>query len=320
MTDVTVLGDINVDMITDQINKFPKKDKQITTDSIELQPGGSSFNVALASSGLGLKTRFIGKLGEDPLSDFLLKMSNSADIDTKIKIDPESRSGVTLAINFKNGKRSFITSRGTNRTLNMNDFSLDDIEGEILSLSGFNLLDGLRNDVQTIFAYASKRGIKTSLDPNWDPKGWGNDRLKQLHDILKVTDIFFPDLDEGRMVSKTRIPKFIVKRLLSMGPKIVCLKMGKDGCLIASKEKTFRIPTIKVDPVNTVGAGDIFTASFLKSYLEGNSLYYCGEFASILASVSTTKAGLDRYPKGSDLECWLGNFIGEEWKRNLTRK
>jgi sugar/nucleoside kinase (ribokinase family) len=297
MVKVTVLGDINADIITSQISRLPKKDNQITIDSIILQPGGSSFNTALACARMRMKTRFIGKIGNDEFSKYLLKIGKSFGVDMRVKVDRESKTGATMAINFDDGERSFITFKGPNDTLKMSDFDLKKIKGQVLCISGFNLLDGLRKDVRSIFEYVRNKGMITVLDPNWDPQGWGKERLRELKRVLKETDIFLPDIDEARMVSRRPTPNLMLKRIMKMGPQIVALKMGKKGCMIGYEDRILKISAPQVKPIHTVGPGDVFTAAFLKSYLGKKSLYYCGKFAVYMASKSTTKSGLDRYPK-----------------------
>lgn len=296
MVDVTVLGDINVDLLTFPIEEYPEKDKQIIVPSIQLNPGGSAFNIVLACSKLGIKTKFIGKIGNDIFSKYLLKVLKNNKINYKAKVSKNERTGITLGISFRDETRSMISFKGTNETFSIKDFDIKEIKGKIFIISGFNLLNSLRKDVVDLIQYAKRNGMKTGLDPNWDPEGWTENRLKDIYDVLKVVDWFFPDLEEGKAITFTDKDVLIVKKLIHLGPKIVCLKMGDKGCLIGDKDKIELVKTFDVKPINPTGAGDIFLAAFIKGYLSGYSLNDIVTFANAAGALSTTKTGLERYP------------------------
>lgn len=295
MYDVTVLGDANVDIITTPIDKYPGKDEQKTTNDILLSYGGSAFNLALACSKLGLKTKFIGKIGNDYFGDFIIKIAK----ENKIKMDVKrvnEKTGITIAISFKDGKRSFISFKGTNNTFSTKDFSKKSIEGRVLAIAGYNLTNSLRKDVYDIINYAKGRGMKISLDPNWDPDGWTHDRLNDIFQILPQIDWFLPDFKEAEAITFTKNDLLMIKKLVLFGSRCVLLKQGEKGCLVGLTDYVKLIPSFKVDAKNTTGAGDVFHAAFLKSILSGNDVEKSVVFANAAGAISTTKFSLDRFP------------------------
>jgi sugar/nucleoside kinase (ribokinase family) len=296
MVDVTILGDINVDVITSPIERYPDKDSQITIPSIQLSPGGCACNTAIACANLGIKTRLIGKLTNDIFSNYLIKTLKKVGVNRKIKIVKNKMTGITLATTFKDMKRSFITYRGTNESLSTNDFKLKDIKGKILIITGFNLLDNLRKDVKRLFEYAQNKGVKTGLDPNWDPKGWTEKRLRDIYDIFKSTDWFFPSVEEGKAISKTEHERLMIKKMRYLGPEIVCLKLGERGCLVGYEDTIKSIGGFKVISTSTTGSGDVFLAGFIKGYLSGWPIDDCITFANATGALSTTNIELKKYP------------------------
>lgn len=307
MVDVTILGDVNVDIITSPIFGYPKKETQIILSRISLNPGGCACNTAIACVKLGIKTRLIGKLSDDLFSNYLLKTIKEVGVDSRIKVSKGGETGITLAITFKDMKRSFLTFRGTNRLLSTKDFKLEDIEGEVFVVTGFNLLDGLRKDVKRLFDYAKKKGMKTALDPNWDPKGWSEKRLRDIYKIFKSTDWFFPAAEEGKAITKTDNERLVVKKLMYLGPKIVCLKLDERGCLLGYRNRIQLIDSFKVKTINTTGAGDVFLAGFIKGYLSGWSVEESVTFANAAGAISTTKVGVERYPSYEEVIRFLKN-------------
>ena len=302
MNDVTVIGDINLDVISSHLENYPEKDKQTILPKIIVQLGGSSAIFASTCSSLGMKTKFIGRLGFDFISEFLVKEIEKIGVISGIKRVEVEEAGITISLTFKDMKRAMITFRGSNENLSKKDFELEEIEGKILHIGGFNLLDSLRKDVYEIFSDARKKGMRTSLDPNWDPKGWTKQRLVDLIKILKITDFFFPDYEEGKAITKVEDPEKIVEKLLYLGAKIVALKCGKDGCYVGSKNEIFHAKGFKVKTVQTTGAGDAFDAGFIKAFLSGLSLKECARFANAAGALYTTKFGIERFPKEEEIK------------------
>jgi len=71
-TRVIALGDANVDLIASD-ESLPARGKEISIRNAEMHTGGSTANLAVASSRLGVKSGFIGKVGEDLFGHFLVK-------------------------------------------------------------------------------------------------------------------------------------------------------------------------------------------------------------------------------------------------------
>jgi sugar/nucleoside kinase (ribokinase family) len=301
MVDLTIVGDVNVDIITSPIEKYPEEDSQVLLPFAYLVPGGCACNTAIACANFGLKTRLIGKLGSDMFSNYLLKILKKFGIDCEIKFEKEKNTGLTFAVNFKKMTRSMFTYRGTNELLSINDFSFNDLEGNAVVVTGFNHLNALRKDVKLLFSYAKKEGMKTFFDPNWDPEGWTENRLNDIYEILKLTDYFFPSSEEGKAIAKVKDERLAIKKLLFLGAKVVCLKMGKRGCLLGFEDTIKHLHAFQVNSVNTTGAGDIFLAGFIKCFLSGWDMEEAAIFASAAAALSTTKMGLEKYPSYKDV-------------------
>jgi fructokinase len=73
--------------------------------------------------------------------------------------------------------------------------------------------------------------------------------------------------------------------------EVAALTLGSHGCLVQSDKGEFSIPGIAVTVVDTVGAGDAFTAGLLVSVLEGRSLGEAADFANRLAAKVAGCAG-----------------------------
>ncbi|MEM5879609.1 MAG: carbohydrate kinase family protein, partial [Candidatus Aenigmatarchaeota archaeon] len=119
--DLTVIGDINLDLISSPLKNYPEKDKQVILPRFLVQLGGSSAIFACACSKLGLKTKFIGRLGFDFISDFLIKEIQKTGVKTRIKRVKGEKAGITISLTFEDMKRAMITFRGSNSNLSRKD-------------------------------------------------------------------------------------------------------------------------------------------------------------------------------------------------------
>ena len=72
---------------------------------------------------------------------------------------------------------------------------------------------------------------------------------------------------------------------------LVAIKCGSRGALVRFEGKRWLVPTKKVTPVDTIGAGDSFNAGFLEAYLRGCSPTECAEQGNRVAALSTQRAG-----------------------------
>jgi ribokinase len=89
------------------------------------------------------------------------------------------------------------------------------------------------------------------------------------------------ETDYGKMAAK----------LLALGPKIVAVTMGAEGCLIASASTMNHVPAFRVNVVDSTGAGDTFMGGLSYALLQGWNLSNSGLFANASAALCYTKVG-----------------------------
>ena len=87
--DVIVVGELNIDLILNQIDGQPVVGKEILADQMELTLGSSSAICASNLSSLGLKVAFIGKLGNDVFGRFIIEQLELKGVDTSMIIIDE---------------------------------------------------------------------------------------------------------------------------------------------------------------------------------------------------------------------------------------
>jgi sugar/nucleoside kinase (ribokinase family) len=128
--------------------------------------------------------------------------------------------------------------------------------------------------------------LTTSLDTNYDPTG----QWKGFDELLAVTDVFLPNQAEAcSLAREADIDTAAAQIARRVG--ILAVKLGAAGALGVSKGQKVRVPSIPVQVVDTVGAGDSFDAGFIYGYLQGWPLEKMLRFAAVCGALSTRKAG-----------------------------
>ena len=130
-------------------------------------------------------------------------------------------------------------------------------------------------------------GLTTSLDTNDDPDdGWKGG----LDEVLQYVDVFLPNEREVQKAAGVADVEEAVKKLAAIVPLVV-VKLGRQGAIAQRGAERFACPSISVDAVDAVGAGDSFDAGFLHQYVRGADLTACLRAGNIAGAFSTTRAG-----------------------------
>ncbi|MEX0905730.1 MAG: carbohydrate kinase family protein [Balneolaceae bacterium] len=287
--DILVVGDLNVDLIFNKINKMPQLGEEQRADEMDLTMGGSTAIFACNIAKLDSRVEYMSKIGEDSFGRFLLEEMKSYNVGVgSIISDSAYRTGATIILNIQND-RLMVTYPGA-----MEYLSVDEITDEILGsarhihTSAIFFQPLLKQKLAELFKRAKNLGLTTSMDTQWDPEEkWDLD----LEKILPNLDFFLPNEDE--FIRLTDQPD-LEKALDSLAHYNTCfvIKRGTKGALMFHHKKKTSIPSLKVSNiVDTIGAGDSFNAGFIHAYLNGNDLSTCLEEGTRTAAVSTTAAG-----------------------------
>jgi cytidine kinase len=120
---------------------------------------------------------------------------------------------------------------------------------------------------------------------------------EELRRLAASGDIFSPNLQEARSFferGSTLAPEVVVQRLLEAGTRLVTLRMGHEGSMVASQENPtpLHIPVSPVTVVDPVGAGNAYCGGFLVSWLENGDLLTAGRCAAVSASFLVEQVGI----------------------------
>ena len=284
-----VVGELNIDLILNDIAGFPKIGTEIVAGNMNFTLGSSSAIMASNISTLGVETFFCGMIGNDDFGNYILQQLESRGVNTRyIKKSTLEKTGITVVMNYDQD-RANVTYCGAMDLLTINEIPWNEFNKyDHLHLSNYFLQKGIKKDIIEIFKEAKSGGLTTSLDLQWDPENkWDFD----YKSCLPYVDIFFPN--EAELIALTRESNLkTALKILQPYANIIALKRGeKGGKVISANFEYDAKPFINKEFRDAIGAGDSFNAGFLEKFLEGASLEECLENANLTGSLSTTKPG-----------------------------
>jgi sugar/nucleoside kinase (ribokinase family) len=267
--DLVVLGDCNPDLVLtgdDVAPAFGQVERLV--DAADLTIGGSGGILACGAARLGLRTAFVGIVGDDLFGKFMRDALAERGVDTHgIVVDPAARTGLTVILS-RPGDRAILTFPGTISAL-----AADHVDASLLTgtrhvhVASYFLQTSLAPSLPALFQRAHQAGATTSVDPNWDPNELWDDCIRKL---LASADVFLPNAEEATRIAGVEGPRAAARALAAHGP-LTAVKLGAAGALAADDTgKLIQVPGLEaVEPVDTVGAGDSFDAGVLTGLLGG---------------------------------------------------
>ena len=313
--DLLVIGELNVDLILNQIQEFPVIGKEILAGDMCLTLGSSSAIMACNSVVNGLTTCFCGILGKDYLGKYILQELNKKSVDTRfIKQSDITNTGITVVMSYDQD-RANVTFLGTMPELSMEDIPWNDIQQfRHLHISSIFMQENLLPDVSKIFQKAKKAGVSTSLDMQWDPsEKWDLD----FKTCLPHVDLFLPN--EAELLALTGTSSYLdAIHVVRPYANTIALKRGLNGSIGFDKEGQTIERAILHNPafVDSIGAGDSFNAGFIKKFLEEGTLEDCLEEGNLMGAINTMgKGGTGAFKDKETLKQNIEILKNSQWKQ-----
>jgi sugar/nucleoside kinase (ribokinase family) len=289
---IVCIGVMVADLIGGPVDRIPDPGSLSLVDNMGLYPGGGAINTAAALSRLGLEVELIGKVGVDPLGNFLVDNLESSGVGTAyVQRDRKISTSASMVIVDPDGERRFIHYLGANSDLTLDDISFEIVSGaSIVLVTGAMVMPGFIGcPLEELFKEASRSGAITCLDTAWDESGqW----LETLAASLPHVDYFLPSLGEAQAMTGQQSAADAAQVLLDLGVRTVAVKMAGEGCLVVTNTgEEFHIPAYEVDIVDATGAGDSFDAGFIAGLRMGRSLASSALLANAVGALCVTEYG-----------------------------
>ena len=282
---IVVVGSTMMDMIT-YIDKVPESGETLIGDSFALGFGGKGANQSVMASRMGANVYMVNTLGDDLFGDSTLKNFQDQGINTTFIERTSGASGVAPIWVEKDGSNRIICVPGSN-----NAMTPAQATHAIESIKDIDIVIGQLEIPQEVtaaaFRTAQKKGIVTILNPA--PFAPLSAELLAASDWIAPNEHEFaamhpqnlsPDSDE----TIRDLAKILGKRIL--------VTLGELGAVFTTKsDEIIRIPSPKVNAIDTTGAGDSFVGSFAFGLASGMSEELAVKLGCACASKSVTRRG-----------------------------
>ncbi len=277
--DVVTLGELLIDMFPGEIGQRIGEVK-----SFKPKPGGAPANAAVAVSRLGLKSAFIGKVGEDHFGTFLKKVLDDEGVDTRgIRFDHSARTTMAIIAMPDEFSAEFVFYRnpGADQLLSVEDLDVDLLEStKSLHFGSVSLTDEpVRSATINAAQIAREAGALVSFDVNYRPSLWKDQAEALAHSRLMLSEIDLLKVNEEEAALLTGIEQIdktnpiqvekAALALLNSGPEIIIITLGSEGSYFQTKNGGAYVPPYEVDTVDAVGCGDAFIAGLLSQLVRG---------------------------------------------------
>ena len=291
------------------------------TTGFSMHAAGAPYNVAVGLSRLGHRVAFAGKVSSDLFGRYLKESAQQEKIDLRFLVTSEAPSTLAfVAIEHGEPVYAFYDQGTADTTLTIEEVPAALFEEtSILHFGSISLLRGSTPAAVVAIVERLKGRALLSFDPNIRPGVVRDEeayrglltRLLPVADLVKLSAV-----DVGWLAPGESIENFAVD-LARRGPSLVVITQGATGAFAMRGEARWQVPAAHVEVVDTVGAGDAFSAGLLAGLAErgitsrqallalsSQKIEESLKFASVVAALTCTQAGADP-PNRSQVERYM---------------
>jgi ribokinase len=308
-----------------KVERLPSSGETLLGTGYRLDYGGKGSNQAVACARLGAHVSLLAMLGNDTFGD----MAHQLYGDEGVHVDhvtrtSEAPTGVGfIVVEAASGKNCIVLDPGANELLSGKQVA----ECRAAFAGSKVVLTQLEIPVEAAAA-ALQAGLDVGAITILNPAP-----VRPLPDsVLKLVDVLTPNETEAKVLAGIRPeteanPEALVKDLQQRGVKQVVITLGEMGALIATESAIRRVPALRMNAVDTTGAGDAFNGGLATALAFGADLDEAVEFAIVTGGLAVTKEGvvpaLPRrkevqelcHQRGIALPKWFGAEITRDRKR-----
>ncbi|MFC7816846.1 ribokinase [Streptomyces sp. NPDC057367] len=294
--DLLVVGSANADLVIG-VERRPGAGETVLGTDLAVHPGGKGANQAVAAARLGARTALLARVGDDDYGRLLLDSQRAAGVDTVGVLVGGAPTGVALITVDPSGDNSIVVSPGANGRLAPGDVRAAASLFHASRVVSTQLEVPLETVVEVVRSLAP--GSRFVLNPS--------PPLPLPREVLDACDPLIVNEHEAKVIlGDARVsdrPEDWARILLAKGPRSVVVTLGAEGALVASGSEVSRVPSVKVEAVDTTGAGDAFTAALAWRLGTGASLAEAAAYAARVGAAAVTRAGAQAsYPTAAEVE------------------
>ncbi|MBO5285302.1 MAG: hypothetical protein J6B16_00215 [Clostridia bacterium] len=285
MSKIVGLGACVLDTLIN-CNKYPTEDTKLKADSIFLSGGGPVGNALVVISKLGVTAEVLGGFGDDASANYLISDFNRYGVLTDNVTVCRGASSFTsyIVLSEEAKTRTCVFDRGTVPD-DVSNVKLSAVDtADIVHLDGNYL-----NCAISLAKYAKNKGVLVSLD--------AGGLYKDIDKLIPYVDVLIPSAEFALgFTGKTDIKSAILDLYSKYTPKVLVVTDGSNGGYYYEDGNILHYDSVKVNAVDTNGAGDTFHGAFLVALVNGKSIKDCCNYASAVAGYKVGFKGARTYP------------------------
>ncbi|MDE1184166.1 sugar kinase [Paraburkholderia sp.] len=259
--------------------------------------GGDTSNFCIAASRQGARTGFVSAVGDDHFGRLLIDLWQRENVETSfVDVDRVAPTGVYFVSHGPDGHQfDYLRAGSAASRYAPHALPLDAIAAaKVVHLSGISLAISVTacDAAFAAMSHARAHGVQVSFDTNLRLKLWPLARARAVMlEAIRQTDICLPSWDDVTELTGLTGRDEIVDFLLRCGPKVVALKLGKEGSYIATPDERRVVPGFAVNAIDATGAGDCFGGAFIARVVAGDDPFTAARYANVTAALSTQGYG-----------------------------
>jgi len=287
---VDVLISIENDEILKKLN-LPRGSMQLVDDNFlnlateatkglkqSIAAGGSAANTINGIANLDIPCSFIGKIGSDKFGEYYHDDMVKNGIDP-ILLNGKAHTGRATVFISKDSERTFGTYLGAAIEMLPEELTPEMFDGfSYFHIEGYLVQN--HDLIRKAMRLAHEKGVKISLDmASYNVVEANREFLKEM--IENYVDILFANEEEAKAFTG-KSPEESLHEFASL-VDIAIVKIGSKGSMIKRNDEVVNVGVIKVNCIDTTGAGDLYAAGFLYGLAKTLPLKKCGEIGAVLS-------------------------------------
>lgn len=259
--------------------------------------GGDTSNCAIAASRQGARSLYISAVGDDTFGRELRALWQRENVDhSHVRTAVGAPTGLYFITPSPAGRDfSYYRAHSAASRYRPEDLPLGLLPRvRIVQLSGISQAvgEGPCDAGFRLIEDARSAGCDVAYDTNLRLKLWSLERARAvMHGAIERCTIALPSVDDSIVLTGLEDPDAIADAYLRRGPRVVALKLGADGALVATAERRERIAPFRVTAIDATGAGDSFDGAFLARLAAGDDPFEAARYANAAAALTTTGYG-----------------------------
>jgi len=259
---------------------YPARGSKVEFRSAKVLPGGQVATAMIACQQWGLRTRYVGKVGDDHAAELHRADFARAGVEVHLFTAPGCPSQQAFILVDDSGERTVLWKRDDRLTLRPEELQQDWIvNARALHVDGHDTAAAT-----AAAAWARVADIPVIADVD--------DLYPGVETLLKTVDYLITSRDiPGRLMQEPDLKKSLPALQKRFGSRLTAATLGEEGVLAWDGSQFHYAPAFHIQPLDTTGAGDIFHAAFIYALLQGWPLPRQLDFACAAAALNCTALG-----------------------------